>query len=135
MKCFILLIAMTAALTAAEPAKKKAKAAPAPAPQAITIPKDAVASADGNTYTYTDKQGKKWIYAKTPFGIMKSAASETAASNSTPVDTAGTKVIDKGDSYRFERPGPFGTIGWEKKKTDLNDSERQIVDAQKAPQQ
>jgi hypothetical protein len=133
MKSLVVFLAVAAALTATEPAKKKAK--PAPAPQAVTIPKDAVPNADGNTYTYTDKSGKKWIYAKTPFGIMKSAALDPSVSNAAPADVAATKVIDKGDSYRFERPGPFGTIGWEKKKTDLNDSERQIVDSQKAPQQ
>jgi hypothetical protein len=135
MKSLILFVAIAAALAAAEPAKKKTKKAPAPAPQAVTIPKDAVLNADGTAYTYTDKAGKKWLYAKTPFGIIKSAVSETGASDAAPVDLTGAKVIDKGDSVRFERQTPFGNVVWEKKKTELTDSERQLVDAQKAPQQ
>lgn len=135
MKTLILFVAIAAALVADQPAKKKtAKTAPKPAAAAVTIPKDAVPNADGNSYTWTDKDGKKWIYAKTPFGIMKSAASDPGNSNTQP-DVTGAKVIDKGDTVRFERQGPFGTISWEKKKTDLTDSERQVVDAQKAPQQ
>jgi hypothetical protein len=133
MKKIVVFLAFAAVAFAAEPAKKKAK--PAPAPQAVTIPKDAVPNADGNSYTYTDKDGRKWIYAKTPFGIMKSPASETADAAPTALDPATTKAIDKGDSVRFEKPGPFGTIAWEKKKTDLNDSERNVLDAQKAKQQ
>jgi len=133
MKKFVMLLAIASVSFAADKkTTKKPKAAPPP--QAITIPKDAVPNADGSSYTYTDKQGKKWIYAKTPFGIMKSAASDTTISNTETVGPS-TKVIDKGDSVRFEKPGPFGTIAYEKKKTELNESERQAVDAQKANQQ
>ena len=133
MKKFVMLLAIASVSFAADKkTTKKPKAAPPP--QAITIPKDAVPNADGSSYTYTDKQGKKWIYAKTPFGIMKSAASDTTVSNTETVGPS-TKVIDKGDSVRFEKPGPFGTIAYEKKKTELNESERQAVDAQKANQQ
>jgi hypothetical protein len=135
MKKLILFVAIAAALTAAAPAKKKTKTAPAPAPQAVTIPKDAVLNADGNTYSWTDKSGKKWIYAKTPFGIIKSPVADAAAADQATAIPTGTKVIDKGDSVRFERQTPFGVTGWEKKKTELTDSERQLVDAQKAPQQ
>jgi hypothetical protein len=99
-----------------------------PAPQVVTIPKDAVANPDG-TYSYTDKDGKKWIYTKTPFGVMKAIASSTPAPAGAAPDSA-TKVIDKGDTVRFERPGPFGTMSWEKKKSDLTEEERHILDAQ-----
>ncbi len=99
-------------------------------PKAVTIPKDAIKNPDG-TYSYTDKDGKKWIYASTPFGVIKSSL-ETAASQGADQTSASTKVIDKGDTVRFERPGPFGPVSWEKKKSELTDEERRIVDAQTA---
>jgi hypothetical protein len=125
MKSVIAAVLICSAITAAQAADKKNTAA-AP-PPAITIPKDAVANPDGVSYTWTDKDGKKWIYARTPFGITKSpAAAQTADA---PVMT---KAVDKGDTVRFERPGPFGTISWEKKKTELTDEERGIFEGQNA---
>jgi len=98
-----------------------------PAPQATTIPKDAVPNPDGRSYIWTDKQGKKWVYAKTPFGVTKSAVSDAAVSGP---NLSTTKAIDKGDTVRFERPSPFGTMSWEKKKSDLTDDERHLLDTQ-----
>jgi hypothetical protein len=95
---------------------------------AATVPEDAVKNADG-TWNYTDKQGRKWVYVNTPFGIMKTDVTDAESRPSAPPNTA-TKVIDKGDTVRFEQPGPFGPIAWEKKKSDLTDQERQMVEAQ-----
>ena len=106
--------------------KKSKKKAAAPASQALTIPKDAVPNSDGLGYAWTDKDGKKWVYAKTPFGVTRSPASDTAASGP---DLSTTKAIDKGDTVRFERSSPFGPMIWEKKKSDLTDDERHLVDA------
>jgi hypothetical protein len=94
---------------------------------ALAIPKDAVPNSDGISYNWTDKQGKKWVYAKTPFGVTRSPASDAPLS---APDVSTTKAIDKGDTVRFERPGPFGTMSWEKKKSDLTDDERRLLDAQ-----
>jgi hypothetical protein len=94
----------------------------------LTVPKDAVKNDDG-TWNYTDKQGRKWVYVNTPFGIMKTDVTD-AQSRPAPPPNPATKVIDKGDSVRFEQPGPFGPIAWEKKKSDLTDQERQMIDAQ-----
>jgi hypothetical protein len=47
-------------------------------------------------------------------------------------DLSLTKAIDKGDTVRFERPSPFGMVNWEKKKSDLTDDERHLLDAQNA---
>jgi hypothetical protein len=126
MKTTLTVIFLLAAAVGA-PAATKKKATPAP--QAVTIPKDAVPNSDGTSYLYTDKQGKKWVYAKTPFGIIKNAYSETAASAAPAQDSGMTKAIDKGDTVRFERPGPFGLMSWEKKKSDLTDDERHMLDA------
>ena len=109
--------------------KTKTKTA-APASQALTIPKDAVPNSDGLSYAWTDKEGKKWVYAKTPFGVTRSPASDTTSSSGPDLST--TKAIDKGDTVRFERPSPFGPMIWEKKKADLTDDERHLVDAQNA---
>jgi hypothetical protein len=126
------LIFLATAIVASAATNKKTDAAKT-APQAITIPKDAVPNADGNSYTWKDKQGKKWVFAKTPFGIMKTPVSDAAATATAPDSL--TKAIDKGDTVRFERPGPFGTISWEKKKADLTDDERHTLDAQNAKPQ
>jgi hypothetical protein len=127
MKKLITIAMLCAAAVCAPGADKKASSAP----PAVTIPKDAVANPNG-TYSYTDKQGKRWTYIKTPFGIVKRAADE-ATVKSAPPDPALTKAIDKGDTVRFERKSPFGTISWEKKKSELTDDERHILDSQTAP--
>jgi hypothetical protein len=95
-----------------------------------SVPKDAVKNADG-TWSYSDKQGRKWLYVSTPFGIMKTDVTDAESRPAQPLSAA-TKVIDKGDSVRFEQPGPFGPIAWEKKKSDLTDQERQMVEAQQS---
>jgi hypothetical protein len=130
MKRTLTAIILCAAAVCASAADKKAdkKKAP-PAPQVLTIPADAVANPNG-TYSYTDKDGKKWVYTKTPFGVTKAPVSDTPESASTPSDLSATKAIDKGDTVRFERPGPFGTMSWEKKKSELTDAERHVLDAQ-----
>jgi hypothetical protein len=138
MKKFIAMLIMTAfgggLLTAAgeqaQATNKKTKKAAAPkaAPRVepVTIPKDAV-PLPGGSFSYTDKNGKKWIYTNTPFGVSR-------VEDMGPPPAAGvdpnTKAIDKGDVVRFERPSPFGTMTWEKKKTELTDEERQMVEAQ-----
>jgi hypothetical protein len=154
---FTVLFAATICATADD--KKKADDAPAPAsasaPQTVTIPKDAVANPDGLRYSYTDKQGKQWMYTKTPFGIIKAPLAEAPQDSSTTKTPFGisrapatatpateapaakrqdvtTKAIDKGDTVRFERPSPFGPVSWEKKKSELTDAERHILDAQTA---
>jgi hypothetical protein len=106
---------------------QKKAAAPAP-PKEIVIPKDAVPNGDNFSYTWTDKDGKKWIFARSPFGTTKNPAPEQ--SPDAGVDHTLTKAIDKGDTVRFEHPSPFGTTAYEKKKTELTDDERKIFDAQ-----
>jgi hypothetical protein len=130
MKRSITVVILFAAAVCARAADDAKSAKPAP-PQALTIPKDAVRNGNG-TYSYTDKQGKKWLYRDTPFGIIRTPGPESGADtrpNSKPA-TSATKVTDKGDTVQFERSSPFGVTKWEKKKSDLTDEERKLVDAQ-----
>ncbi len=140
MKTLILLAAMAAALSAAEtkkPAKKKADAnastaataAPAAQPPDVSIPAGAVEGSDGS-FHYTDAQGKKWLYRKTPFGVAKAEDKPAAPSTQNMEDTL-TKATDAGDSVNFEKPSPFGTVKWTKKKTDLDSNEQSVWDRQK----
>jgi hypothetical protein len=124
----VILFGAAVSAPAATAAKKTDKTATT---HALIIPKDAVKNQDG-TYSYTDKQGKKWVYSNSPFGVMRSAVPEAdAEARPAPGGAAGaTKAIDKGDSIQFVRSSPFGQITWEKKKSELTDEERHIMDAQ-----
>ena len=125
----ILVVLVAGAIYAPAADKKADKKKDSPAPAALTIPRDAVPNPDGISYKYTDKDGKKWIYAKTPFGLTRSPASDAPAAEP---DLSKTKFIDKGDTVTFERPGPFGLMSWEKKKADLTEDERYLLDTQNA---
>jgi len=131
MKRSITVVILFAAAVGAQAADDSKSAKTAPAPQALTIPKDAVKDANG-TYSYTDKQGKKWIYRNSPFGVIRTVAAEPGAdTRPNPHQAAvATKVTEKGDTVQFERSTPFGPTKWEKKKSDLTDEERKLVDAQ-----
>ena len=114
------------------------------------VPTGSVEVAPG-VYRFVDKGKKSWIYRPTPFGYAKSEetaekkdepaapAARPEGSNASPFgesrDTGAapvTKAIESGDSVRFERQTPFGVTRWTKKKTELNDDERRIWDAQRS---
>ena len=128
-------LSLSAASAADAPVEQKdKKAAPAPPLKTIvplTIPKDAKPGENG-TFKYTDKDGKKWIYNTTPFGVSRMADMGPAPEYYTaPV---ASKAIDLGDTVRFEQPGPFGIMHWEKKKSELTDDERKVLDNQQKQQ-
>ena len=115
-----------------QPVKKAApKAAAKAAPKAakptevskkLAIPAGAVPGADGD-YHYTDSQGKKWIYRQTPFAVVRlEDTPQPAPAKSTA--GAGIKATEDGDTVRFERQGPFGLWKWEKKKSELDETEK-----------
>jgi len=117
------------------------------APAEVKIPAGAVKTEDGS-YKFTDAKGKKWIYRVTPFGIAKSedkAIDDTvtpfgkAQAKTEPVVVVKGKdpavAFDEGDTYRFERTTPFGTTVWRKKKTDLDATEKNILDQQQKSKQ
>jgi hypothetical protein len=128
MKWTICLVLFSALLAQAEQtqAPKKAgsekKAAP---PAEIVIPAGATQTEPG-TYTYTDAQGKKWIYRKTPFGIAR-AEDKPSVAPAVPA-AANITAAEDGDTVRFERPGPFGPYRWQKKKSELTADEQAALE-------
>lgn len=111
--------------------KTQAKAE-APEKPLTEIPASAVEFEPGS-YHYTDAKGKKWILRPTPFGIAK--IEDTGAPLRKKNEQAGldnVKITEDGDSVKFERPGPFGTYKWEKKKTDLDAGEKAAWEREKA---
>jgi hypothetical protein len=49
---------------------------------------------------------------------------ERETAKATATSGAGIKATEDGDKVRFERQGPFGVWKWEKKKSELNESEK-----------
>ncbi len=95
-------------------------------PDSPTIPPDATPVGDGS-FRYVDKNGKKWIYRNTPFGVSKSEERPAAQAVQQVADDP-TKSEDAGDSVKFTRPTPFGAKVWTKKKTELDAYEKSIWD-------
>jgi hypothetical protein len=90
----------------------------------MAIPAAAVQGADGD-FHYTDPQGKNWIYRKTPFGVTRMEDTpERDAAQAAAANGAGIKATEDGDVVHFERKGPFGMWKWDKKKTELDETEK-----------
>ena len=129
----LIVFSLSACLLAAADAKAKKIPVAVPAPSAdaasnLQIPAGAVRADDGS-YRYSDPQGKKWIYRKTPFGVARledkpaDVAARTAESQKR---FAEVKATEDGDTIRFERPGPFGLYKWQRKKTELDEMEQTV---------
>ena len=132
MKLFFVVFVSALALSAADPQTKKdtskepagATSQAADTARPAAIPADAVKGADGD-YHYSDPQGKKWIYHKTPFGMSRREdTGELETAKAAAPSGAGIKATEDGDKVRFERQGPFGVWKWEKKKSELNENEK-----------
>lgn len=95
-------------------------------PDSPTIPPDASPLPDGS-YRYVDKDGKKWIYRTTPFGVSK-AEERPAIQAVARIEDDPSKSEDLGDTVRFTRPTPFGNKVWTKKKSELDSYEKSIWD-------
>jgi hypothetical protein len=119
-----MLLTAFIALAEDQPAPKKERAKNPTPPAELTLPAGAK-QVDLGTYTFTDAQGKKWIYRKTPFGLARLEDKPVEAS-AAPAAPSGDGITAKedGDTIRFERPGPFGTYRWQKKKSELADDEK-----------
>src|SRR5436190_898758 len=75
------------------------------------IPADAV-KIDEQTFKAKDKDGKTYVYRKTPFGVSRLTEEQfqkqVEASPIKPAREAAVKVTDLGAEYKFERAHPFG---------------------------
>jgi hypothetical protein len=123
MRLLIVFSVFAMLITAADKPGAKAKpTAKAAAVKPLEIPAGAVES--GGAWRYTDAQGKKWIYRKTPFGVARMEDKPDTRPAVQAVRPEDVKATESGEYIRFERPGPFGTYKWEAKKTELNELEQ-----------
>jgi hypothetical protein len=116
-------------------ADSKPAAAAAKTQNAVVLPKEAVAISPG-TYTYTDPQGKKWIFRQTPFGMAKFEDIDRPATDAEAQQkqVADMRAVEDGEFIRFERPGPFGIYRWKQKKTELDAIEQAAWDRARGQQ-
>jgi hypothetical protein len=115
------------------PAAKQQKSKPAATPESqkpsaatvkpVEIPAGAVEFEPGS-YRAKDAAGKTWIYRKTPFGVARVEDKPDAKRPKPPSEEQYIKVTEAGDTLKFERPSPFGIYQWEKKKSEITDTER-----------
>lgn len=112
---------------AAKPAKPAAKPTRS-APVGLTVPDGAVQVSPG-LYRWTDKDGKGWMYRRTPFGVSRWEADSEDTKQKAIIEQ--TTAVEQGDSVRFERANPFGKHTWVKKKTELDETEQKIWARQK----
>jgi hypothetical protein len=117
---------------APKPASSKTPVRKAPE---ITLPPEAVEIAP-YTYRYTDNQGKKWIYRKTPFGVVRSEDRPVTAQEAQKAQDQARQLVDsttaveEGELVRFERVLPFGKTQWTRKKSEFSEVERAVWDRQ-----
>src|SRR4029077_17298297 len=96
--CFAMALSVFIALAEEQPAPKKQSAKKSSAPPAeLTLPAGAKQVEIG-TYTFTDAQGKKWIYRKTPFGLARLEDKPTEASVQTAAAGDGIVAKEDGDT-------------------------------------
>jgi hypothetical protein len=138
MRLFFAIVMSAAALLAADPQDTKQDKKPAAPPKAadgskpMAIPVGAIRTADGD-FRYTDPQGKKWIYRYTPFGVVRLEAKTEEQNKALEADkAAGIKATEDGDMVRFERQGPFGLWKWDKKKSELDETEKAALEKSRA---
>jgi len=80
-------------------------------------------------YRYTDTQGKHWMYRQTPFGVTKWEEKDTPKPASDSLEPI--VVTDLGDSVRFSHKYPFGEQVWTRKKAELTDEDKAIIELSK----
>lgn len=80
---------------------------------------EGAAQIEANAWRVTDKDGKAWIYRRTPFGFSRYQEGSLPAEE----PLTGLVAADKGDTVEFQRKTPFGVSKWTKKKADLDANE------------
>lgn len=105
--------------------KAAAETAAAPKAETITLPPGAV-QVNELSWQYIDKQGKKWIYMKTPFGMMRQLDQPVAQAATPAADPADLiQVKQEGSTLHFSRPTPFGNHSWSKPAASALTTEEQ----------
>src|SRR5437899_2397586 len=98
--CFAIALAIGMARAEDRQAQKKADPKKKSAPPAeLTLPAGATMVEPG-TYTFTDAQGKKWIYRKTPFGLARLEDKPTDTPAPAPAASLVTSATEDGDIVR-----------------------------------
>lgn len=133
MKKLIVLLAPCVLLLGQHTTKEKKlapKAKPAATDSAPKVPEGAK-QIEPYLYSYTDPQGKKWMYRETPFGVVKwedKPAAAPVADNTNPI-----VITDLGDSVRFQWKSPFGEQKWVRKKSELTENEKAMIQREHKP--
>ena len=129
MKSTILVLLLIGLASAADKPPAKKSAPSASKVRVITVPAGAV-EVEPYTYRYTGPDGKKWLYRKTPFGIVRNL--DLPSEKPLTDQSANVQASDAGDSVRFERSSPFGPVKWERKKNELTEMERAVWEREQA---
>jgi hypothetical protein len=87
----------------------------------LTVPPEAVNIGPG-AWRYIDKEGKAWIYRATPITTVRMPEADFDAMY------PGVKVTERGDTVRFERPTPMGPVTWERKRSELREEEKALLE-------
>ena len=128
----LLFCCLLATLPLAARNDRPAKSRPAPkTPAPLALPKDAVETEPGS-WRHTDRQGRKWVYRKTPFGLTRYEDKPDAARPEGPNPSELISAVEDGDFAKFERPGPFGPYRWRKKIADLDEVEKAALERGRA---
>ena len=130
MKMIFAAFASALLLSASDPQASKKSTTPPPGRtvKPVEIPKGAVEVEPG-TFSYTDSDGKKWLYRKTPWGVARWEDKPNADTKAkAPEPGEYITAVEDGDIVRFERPGPFGVYKWQKKKSELDENERAALE-------
>lgn len=145
LQSIFLLFAAACAVAAQDPAPAKQPAnrttQPAPArrapasPQSVSgLPKEAK-EVEPYLWSYTDSAGKKWLYRQTPFGYARWEDIPVAEVRPNVDQTNPIDAVEEGDVVHFTWTNPLGTQRWDRKKSELNDAEKQALDLTRQRQQ
>lgn len=84
-------------------------------------------------YRYTDAQGRNWMYRQTPFGFTKWEEKDVPKAASDSLEPI--VVTDLGDSVRFSHKYPFGEQVWTRKKAELTEEDKAMIERSKQARQ
>ncbi len=121
MQRIILLLLLPLVVFGQSSSKSADKPAPPRKAAGLTVPPEAVPIGPG-AWRYVDKNGKAWIYKATLMAIVRMPESDSDSKY------PGLKVTEKGDTIRFERPAQTGTVVWERKRSELNEEEKAMLE-------